>query len=183
MAEAAPTLVIFAHPAVERARINPVLLGAARAACGAEVRDLYELYPDFTIDVPAEQAALAAARLVVLQFPLYWFSAPAMLKEWTDLVLTHGFAYGEGGRALAGKTLACAFSTGGGAGAFAPGGSHGLAVPDLLRPYEQTARLCGMAWAEPFVVHGAAVPDAAGLARAGEAYAGHLARLAREAGG
>ena len=69
------------------------------------MHDLYEAYPDFDIDVRREQELLAAHEVIVLQHPFYWYSAPALLKEWQDLVLEHGWAYGSGGTALRGKAL------------------------------------------------------------------------------
>ena len=46
-------------------------------------------------DVRVEQAKLAAAELLVVQFPLWWYGPPAILKGWFDRVLTSGFAYGD----------------------------------------------------------------------------------------
>ncbi|KHO25051.1 NAD(P)H-dependent oxidoreductase [Mycolicibacterium setense] len=46
-------------------------------------------------DVREEQAKLAAAELLVVQFPLWWYGPPAILKGWFDRVLTNGFAYGD----------------------------------------------------------------------------------------
>ena len=46
-------------------------------------------------DVREEQAKVAAAELLVLQFPLWWYGPPAILKGWFDRVLTSGFAYGD----------------------------------------------------------------------------------------
>lgn len=168
------TLVIFAHPVLERARVAPGLLAAAQGAPHVEIRDLYELYPDFTIDVEAEQAALVRHQRVVLQFPLFWYSAPALLKEWLDLVLTHGFAYGAEGHALKGKTMALAISTGGGKAAYQTEGHNRFSVAAFLHPFDQTAHLCNMRWAEPFVVHGAAVLTEQDLAREAGRYADFL---------
>lgn len=178
MDEGARTLLVFAHPALERARANPALLAAASDLPGLTVRDLYELYPDFAVDVAAEQALLRDSDLIVLQFPLYWYSAPALLKEWQDAVWLHGFAYGARGCALRGKTLACAVTTGGPAGAFGPRGPHGHAVEELLLPFRQAAALCAMSWAPPFVLHDVALADDAALAREARRYRDHLAGLA-----
>jgi glutathione-regulated potassium-efflux system ancillary protein KefG len=174
MAEAATTLVIFAHPVLERARVAPGLLAAAQGAPNVEVRDLYELYPDFTIDVEAEQAALERHRRIVLQFPFFWYAAPALMKEWLDLILTHGWAYGETGLALKGKSMACAISTGGGRTAYQTKGHNRFTIDEFLRPFEQTAYLCNMRWERPFVVHGAAVLAEADLKREAARYADYL---------
>jgi glutathione-regulated potassium-efflux system ancillary protein KefG len=175
--DAPSTLVMFAHPALERARLGPAMAQAAAAAPGVVFRDLYELYPDFTIDVAAEQAALKAARALVLQFPFYWFSTPALMKEWLDLVLTHGFAYGTTGHALEGKIFACAITTGGPQDPSPAGGDERYGVEDYLRPLEQTAKLCAMRWKKPFVVHGATIRTDAARDKAAARYAAWLAKL------
>ena len=171
------TLVLFAHPAVERARLGPMMAQAAGAMPGVEVRDLYELYPDFTVDVAAEQRALKGAARIVMQFPFYWYSTPALLKEWMDLVLTHNFAYGLKGHALDGKVLACALSTGGADHAYAEDGHNRYSVHDFLRPIEQTARLCRMSWESPFTIHGAPVLTEDDRAATVERYRHWLSRL------
>jgi glutathione-regulated potassium-efflux system ancillary protein KefG len=156
-------LIVFAHPALEKARVAPAMLKAAEKLPYFPVRDLYDLYPDMTVDVLAEQVALAVSDIVVLQFPLYWYSVPALLKEWLDLVWVPGWAYGKGGRVLHGKTLACAFSAGGGSEAYGPEGVNRFTIAELIRPWEQTAVLCGMRWIPPFVIHNAGDLDAAAL--------------------
>lgn len=122
---------------------------------GITFRDLYELYPEFDIDVPAEQEALSQYDVVVLQHPLYWYSTPALVKQWLDLVLEHGWAYGSGGDALEGKWLVSAISTGGKEEAYSHDGFHQITIGELLRPLRQTARLCKMEYLPPFVAHGA----------------------------
>lgn len=173
-------LVIFAHPAFERARVGAAMIAAVTVMPQVELRDLYELYPDFTIDVAAEQAALLRHDRIILQFPFYWFSAPALMKEWLDLVLTHGFAYGDKGTALRGKTLACAISTGGGEWAYrskakAP---NRFSIDEFLRPFGQTAHICGMKFAEPFAIHGGALLDPADLAREAQRYSAYIDGIA-----
>ncbi len=147
-------LLLFAHPAYERSRANRALLEAARTLPGVLVHDLYETYPDFGIDVAAEQRLLAAAPAVVLQHPLYWYSAPALVKEWLDLVLQHGWAYGHQGHALDGKRLLSVVTAGGPRSAYGSTGANRFTLPELLRPFEQTARLCRMHWLPPFAVTG-----------------------------
>jgi glutathione-regulated potassium-efflux system ancillary protein KefG len=161
---AARGLIVFAHPALEKARVAPAMLKAALALPYFPVRDLYDLYPDMTIDVLAEQVAMAVSDIVVLQFPLYWYSVPALLKEWLDLVWVPGWAYGKGGKVLVGKTLACAFSAGGSSETYSAQGANRFTIAELLRPWEQTAALCGMRWIPPFVIHNAGDLDAVMLA-------------------
>jgi glutathione-regulated potassium-efflux system ancillary protein KefG len=154
MAETTNVLILFAHPAIRRSRVNRRLVEAARSLERVQVNDLYEAYPDFDIDVAREQRLLLEHDIIVMQHPFYWYSTPAILKEWQDLVLEHGWAYGRDGRALEGKTLLNAITTGGGEQAYNRQGSNRFTVRELLAPIEQTARLCGMEYLPPFVVHG-----------------------------
>lgn len=174
MTQTPTTLVIFAHPALERARISPALVAAAQASPGVVLRDIYELYPDFIIDAEAEQAALADCEHLVLQFPLYWGSAPALLKEWLDMVFTQGFAYGETASVLAGKTLTCAVSTGGPTWALVEDEASRFRLEALLLPFEQTACVCRMRWRPPFTVHGAALSSDQALEDEAARYAAFL---------
>jgi len=147
-------LVLLAHPAFRRSRVNRALADAVRDLPGVTLHDLYEAYPELDVDVRREQALLEAHRTVVFQHPFYWYSTPAILKEWQDVVLEHGWAYGRTGTALQGKTLLSALSTGGGEESYRPEGSNRFTIRQLLAPLEQTAHLCGMDYLPPFVVHG-----------------------------
>lgn len=148
-------LVLFAHPAYEKSRINRRLLDAIHDVAGVTIHDLYEAYPDFQIDVAAEQQRLVTHDVIVVQHPFYWYSAPALVKEYLDLVLEHGFAYGSTGRALEGKVMMNATTTGGPEAAYAVGGRNRFTMRQLLAPFDQTAFLCRMTYLAPFVVHGA----------------------------
>ena len=148
-------VLVHAHPYPARSRAVAALLAAVRDLRNVEVRSLYSLYPDFDIDAPAERGAIGRATAVVLLHPLYWYTTPALLKHWFDTVLTKGFAYGEGGTALHGKTCLWAVTTGGDMHAFSESGRHQYPFATFTPVVEQTMRYCGMTWAEPFVVHGA----------------------------
>ncbi len=147
--------VVAAHPHWSTSRVNAAVLRAVRAQAGTLVNDLYASYPDYDIDVELEQARLAAARLVVLQFPVHWYSVPPLLKLWLDAVLTLGWAYGRSGTALQGKDLWLVASTGGPQQAYAADGYNQRPIDDYLLPLRQVARLCGMRWLPPLVLHGA----------------------------
>lgn len=147
-------LILFAHPALERSRVNRPLAEAVRSLDDVSFNDLYESYPDFDIDVKREQALLVDHDVIVFQHPLYWYSTPAIIKEWEDLVLEHGWAYGAGGSALHGKMLMNAITTGGTESTYCHEGRNHCTIRELLAPIEQTAVLCGMEFLPPFVVHG-----------------------------
>lgn len=143
--------MVHAHPYPHTSRGCAALLDSISDLPGLEVRSLYDTYPDFDIDVAAEQDALRRARAVVWLHPLYWYTAPALLKHWFEKVLAVGFAYGESGSALAGKPCLWVTTTGG--GEYSPEGIHHHAFRDFAPVIEMTARYSGMRWEEPFVVN------------------------------
>jgi glutathione-regulated potassium-efflux system ancillary protein KefG len=147
-------LILFAHPALHRSRANAALADAVRSLPGVTFHDLYAAYPHHLIDVPHEQDLLRSHDVVVWQHPFYWYAAPSLLKEWQDVVLEHGFAYGEDGTALRGKRMLSVLTTGGPATAYQPDGYNRYTMRQLLAPFDQTAHLCGMTYLEPFLVHG-----------------------------
>jgi glutathione-regulated potassium-efflux system ancillary protein KefF len=152
-----PTLVLVAHPHLEHSRVNALLMRSASSSSlgHVEVRDLYALYPDYLIDVAAEQRALAAAQLVVWVQPLHWYGMTPLLKLWLDEVFAFGWAYGPGGGALQGKDLWLVASTGGSEASYRPQGSNRHFLDAFLPPYEQTAALAGMRFLPPLLLHGA----------------------------
>jgi glutathione-regulated potassium-efflux system ancillary protein KefF len=174
--DAAAVLIVYAHPHPGRSIANRLLLDAVRDLDGLRVRSLYDLYPDFSIDVEAERALLEKARLVVWQHPLYWYSVPALLQLWFEEVLGRGWAYGDGRRALAGKDCLWVATTGGSADAYTEAGEHGHPFRAFIPPVEQTARFCGMHWLEPLITHGAHVQDARAPRARGAEYRARLQR-------
>lgn len=176
-------LVHVAHPQLEHSRVTRRLAEAARslAARGAsiEVRDLYALYPDYLVDVAAEQRALegwptgrsaatspregapptdgraAAPQLVVWLHPIHWYGMPPLMKLWLDEVFAFGWAYGHGGTALVGRDLWLATSTGGPDTSYRSDGYNRYFFDSFMPPYDQTAALAGMRFLPPFVLHGA----------------------------
>lgn len=106
-------------------------------------------------DIQAELDKLLWADLLILNFPLYWFSVPAMLKGWIDRVLVSGVCYGgkrfydQGG--LAGKQALVSLTLGGREHMFGEGAIHGP-LQDMLRPLLRgTLAYVGLQVLEPFV--------------------------------
>jgi glutathione-regulated potassium-efflux system ancillary protein KefF len=149
------TLVLAAHPNWRDSRVNRRLVEAARGVAGVQVRDLYALYPDFDIDIAAEQDAAQQAALIVLLHPIQWYSMPALQKLWLDEVLAYGWAYGHGGTALQGRDMWLAATTGGPESSYHPQNYNRYFFDAFMPPYEQTAALCGMRFLPPLVLHGA----------------------------
>ncbi len=164
-------LVVFAHPSLQVSRVQRALASRAPGIEGVTFHDLYERYPDYDIDVEAEQALLLEHDVIVWQHPFYWYSTPPLLKQWIDLVLEHGWAYGSKGTKLHGKHVLSVISAGGPLDAYCEQGYNRYSVRQLLAPLEQTARLCGMTYLPPWLVFGTHRLDDEGLRDAADAYA------------
>lgn len=149
------TLILVFHPKDPVSKVNKRLAEAAEENSDFIVRDMYELYPDHKIDVKKEQELLEDADRIVLQFPMYWYSSPSLLKQWEDDVLAYGWAYGSTGDKLHGKELLITISTGGASTDYAHDGSAHYTVTDLLRPLQATSDLIGTKYLEPFITGGA----------------------------
>jgi glutathione-regulated potassium-efflux system ancillary protein KefG len=150
----ARVLVLFAHPRLEKSRTNAALLRQVPRRDDVTFRDLYERYPDFDVDVAEEQALLMRHDVTIWHHPLYWYSAPPLVKQWIDLVLAFGWAYGPGGTALRGKAMGHVVTSGGTEASYQLEGFHGFTLHEFLRPLQRTVTLCGMTWLPPFAVHG-----------------------------
>jgi len=170
-------LVILAHPQREHSRVSQALAEAASAVGGeVELRDLYALYPDYLIDVAAEQAALRGVALLVWLHPIHWYGMPPLMKLWLDEVFSFGWAYGPGGRALAGVDLWLVTSTGGPDSSYRSDGYNRYFFDAFLPPYDQTAALAGMRFLPPLVQHGAHRADAASIRDQAQLFADRLRR-------
>jgi len=149
----ASLIVYYAHPGHKYSQANRMLWRRAASVTGITRVDLYAEYPRFDIDIDREQQRLVDHEIILFQFPMFWYSTPSLVKEWQDLVLEHGFAYGKGGTALAGKTLMLAVSAAGPKEAYTRAGYQRYALRTFLAPLEQTARLCEMAFPAPYVLY------------------------------
>jgi glutathione-regulated potassium-efflux system ancillary protein KefG len=147
-------LLIFAHPLYEKSRIHSALLTGMPHHSGIRLHDLYQNYPDFNIDVDREQELLLEHDIIIWQHPVYWYSVPPLLKQWIDMVLEFGWAYGKNGNALEGKYLMQCMSSGGRQDAYTTGGRNNRPLREYMAAHEQTAKLCKMNYLPPFVVHG-----------------------------
>lgn len=153
-------LMVLAHPSPRASRINIRLAEAAAQIDGVWVNDLYETYPDFYVDMARERTLVAGAHALVLVFPTEWYAAPALMKEWIDIVLGDAWRrdrFTKRGLTDAQAALRCwvVTSTGGAAEDFAAGRRHGRPFNDYMAPFEQMARVCGMQWLEPLVLYSA----------------------------
>ncbi|WP_305462334.1 NAD(P)H-dependent oxidoreductase [Photobacterium leiognathi] len=148
-------LILFAHPSQNRSEINVPLFNASKTITNVTCVDLYAEYPTYRIDIDREQQRLIEHDIIVFMFPLYWYSTPSLLKEWQDLVLEYGFAYGSEGNALVGKKFFCALTAGGPESSYPKDGFNHFTIRELLQPLEQMAELTGMDFLAPFALFGA----------------------------
>ena len=138
-------LIVSGHPDPATSLANRLILRNVKELVpAANVRELGVLYPDGQFDVAAEQEALAGADIIVLVFPLHWYSVPGLMKNWIDRVWLHGFAYGSKGDRLRGKRMVLSVTTGGPETAYRHDGSQTATLREILLPLRLTARNCGM---------------------------------------
>lgn len=146
----AKVVVINGHPAPEQSTAGKEILKEfLNLFPEAKIRDLARLCTVNGFDVAKEQNALINADIIVMHFPFYWYSVPALLKKWIDDVLTHGFAYGSGGNALHGKSMLLSFTTGAAADEYDHGKTMNWPIEEFLPPLLQTANLCGLKNLDP----------------------------------
>jgi len=142
--------MILAHPNMERSIANKIIAEEIGKLENVEIREIAKIYPDFKIDVEAEQQALLNADRIILQYPIYWYNMPPILKQWFDQVLTYGFAYGDNAYNLEGKELMASVTTGGPEEGYA----GGILDSKVLFPIERTVDFCKMKYLTPIALHG-----------------------------
>ena len=148
------TLIILAHPNLSESIVNKHWAAALKQHTDRfTVHELYAAYPRGKIEAIAEQKLIEAHDALVWQFPVYWFNCPPLLKQWLDEVLTHGWAYGSKGKALAGRKIALAVSLGAPAEDYRTDGAVGCSVAEVLRPFELTTKYCNADYRPPFAFH------------------------------
>ena len=169
-------LVVSGHTDIDGGSVanRAILAELARLLPGAVIDRLDALYPDYRIDVAAEQAKLVAAGVVVLQYPVFWYGVPSLLKKWMEDVFVHGFSHGSTGDALAGKALVASVTSGAPESAYSPEGV-GFTVDGLLAPIRATCKLTKMEFAG-HVYTG----DVSYLSRVGDAARATIEARARE---
>ncbi len=147
-------VILLAHPYFGESKANRELIGAVYNP--AEV-ELYNLYNGKEYPVAEWANIMSKASLVIFQFPFYWMSAPARLKEWQDTVL-NTLAKTP---AVSGKPFMIVTTTGWSQEAYRSGGKIGFTVDELLRPYQAGVTYAGMVWKTPLVVYGTGMPNSA----------------------
>ncbi|NDV87677.1 flavodoxin family protein [Aurantimonas aggregata] len=154
----AKALVLVFHRDLSKSKANAALAIAADGIDGVEVVDVQARYRDGVIDMTkaagSEAEKLLGAERIVLQFPIQWYSTPALLKAWQDAVLTrmyYVYPREEGGR-LAGTPLMVAATAGNAPEAYGRDGGNHFSIDEILTPLKATAHRCSLPWQEPHIV-------------------------------
>lgn len=166
-------LVNVFHPNLEESTVNRIWVQKLENTA-ITVNRVYEKYPDWEIDVQAEQALLLEHDRIVFQFPFYWYSTPPLMKKWLDDVLTFGWAYGTGGTRLNGKEMVLAISVGGPQVSYRAGGYNNFTISELTRPLQQTSSLTGMKFLTHYLQYNAVILNEDEAVRSAEGYVKHI---------
>lgn len=150
----AKTLLVSGHTDLEHSVANKAIIAKLKELMPAmTVVDLGAEYPDFKIDVQKEQQRLLDADVIILQFPIFWYSAPSILHRWMEETFIHGFSHGRTGDKLKGKKIFVSVTSGAPEAMYARDGAVGYTIEDFLAPIKASCQLCGMTF-EGFVYTG-----------------------------
>jgi putative NADPH-quinone reductase len=97
-------------------------------------------------DIQADQAILEIQDIIIFQFPVYWFFCPYKLQQWLEEVWTYNFAFNDtndaSGFKLAGKKIACVFTSGSSDTWYKSDAYQGKDIHDIVLPIRTTATFC-----------------------------------------
>lgn len=145
------TLILISHPKFEDSGTQQFLKTSFYSLDDVKYQVIDELYADTgKIDIDKEQAALKAFDRIVFQFPMYWYSSPASLKQFMDDVFTRNYIVAN--RSLKTKELGIVVTLGDAEADFQAGGPEAFTISELLRPFQAFAHKAGMQYLKPFVV-------------------------------
>lgn len=147
-------LYLYAHPAERHSQVNVLIKEQLWHRDSFISRDLYSLYPHFFIDIEEEKSLLLQADVLILHHPVYWYSAPALLKEWIDQVLSPDFAFGHQGGLLNGKAVFQILTCGASKETYQSGRINSYPLEQFLLPWWQTFKYCSMDIIPPWVLYG-----------------------------
>ena len=151
-------LIILAHPNFQNSVANKTIVEELEnSTLNLEIRNIYDLYPEYKIDVKAEQDALLRHQTIIFQYPIYWYNMPAILKLWFDSVFEYQFAYGSKGNKLRGKNFVPSFTVGAPENEYTTLGNHHFRVHEFCKNLEQTAYYAQMKYVDPIYFHGTSV--------------------------
>ncbi|MCR5084511.1 MAG: NAD(P)H-dependent oxidoreductase [Succinivibrionaceae bacterium] len=149
------TVVFVDHPSFDLSAVNRRLVEELRKYPDEFlVHNLQSCYPRGSIDRVAEHSLIDNNGTLVLEFPLYWFSTPPLMKSWMDTVLEQGWAYGRAHH-LEGHKVALAVTCGGSAADYSASGAHQHPLEDFLLPLIHSLEYCKAEYVGLFACYGA----------------------------
>lgn len=159
---ASNVLILLDHPNYKESKANRAMLDALQGLTNINVINICET----PMELDCYTEALKQADVVVMQFPMWWFAAPAPLKEWCDKLLLEIRESGI----LRDKRFMCATTTGAPESSYQDSGKEGdFTVDQTFNSYHSLAAYCGMEYMPPFVVYGTMTPEANANIAAGAA--------------
>lgn len=140
-------LIISGHTNLKESVANKTILETiSHLLPDAQIVKLDEAYPDFHINIAQEQKRLLWADIIVLQFPIFWYSAPSILERWMEETFQHGFSHGSTGDKLKGKKVVLSFTTGAPETMYTKEGAMGHPIDDFLVCYKAMCHLTQMVY-------------------------------------
>ncbi|KES09501.1 putative NADPH-quinone reductase (modulator of drug activity B) [Snodgrassella alvi SCGC AB-598-O02] len=150
------TLVIAAHPHLASSTVNQCWLNKLNQYNQQiTIHDIYLHYPSYKIDSGFEQSLVENHQNLVIQFPIYWFNCPPLLKLWLDKVFTYGWAFGSSGDKLKNKKIGLAVSAGIKKADYSPTGHYKYTLEQILKPFELTINYVNAHYQPIFAIYGA----------------------------
>lgn len=138
------TLFLF-HPSYEKSVANKrIINGLLAKNSEIVIHHVDSLYSPLSIDADAEHKALLEADNIILQFPMFWYSIPGLMKYWLDCVMGYQFAFGPHGDKLKGKTLVASITVGATKDAYTAQGQSGHPIEAYFLWIEQLGKLTQM---------------------------------------
>ena len=172
------TTVLLFHPNLAASRVNARLAQAARGAEAATTPSRSATCtPSTRTSTSTSRPSRPPARPPTgssCSSPMYWYSSPALLKQWQDDVLTYGWAYGSTGKALHGKEIALAVSPGAPASSYDHSGDAHYELHELLRPFQAMSNMVGTRFVTPFITAGTLTLSDEDLEKQAESYTAWL---------
>lgn len=136
-------LVVSGHTDLNDSVANKkILKEIEKSLPEAEIDYLSKLYPDYKIDKEAEQEKLVKADIIVLQYPIFWYGIPSLLKKWMEVTFEHGFSHGSSGDKLKGKKLIASFTSGAPEEIYHKNELVGYEIEDFFPSIKATCALC-----------------------------------------
>ncbi|MGV3278813.1 NAD(P)H-dependent oxidoreductase [Rickettsiales bacterium LUAb2] len=148
-------LLLVTHPNLTNgSTVNKKVTEAIRESKSVDtIKDLYQEYPDFKINVQKEQEILDSHDLIIVQAPFYWYTLPPLFHHWVNEVLAFGYAYG-GASKLEGKKWLTAITTGSPITTYRSGAKNNFSISEMLKPLQQSVNYCYMEWLPVFSING-----------------------------